>query len=130
MRRHRQRLGYASDVLPTPEHPTCSSCRCAYMFTQSLTISITTSQAVPKGGSILVAATVDMSGTPHTAASCADSALNPYTTDATRRNGGQFIILCSTHGLAAQLAAGSTITVTWSGGGGSGNERMQAFFVT
>src|SRR5262245_42634590 len=37
MRRHWQRLGYASDVLPTPVHPTYSSCRFAYMFTQSLT---------------------------------------------------------------------------------------------
>jgi len=104
--------------------------------TSNTTMSITTSQPVPKGGSIFVSEVsgiADRTSTtelPPGGASCSDSAGNVYIGDVGDDDGLDVTGLCSTHGIAAQLPAGSTITVTWVGGIPSWNQRVRAFFVT
>jgi len=94
------------------------------------TLAITTIQAVPAGGSILVATSGYFHSDPPTSASCSDSAGNVYATDASERDNDILTVLCSTHGLATSLPSGSTIFVTWSGGAGAYTERAEAFLAT
>jgi IPTL-CTERM motif/Fibronectin type III domain len=96
-------------------------------------LSVITSQAVPAAGSIIViaAAGIGPLASPPATAVCSDSAGHVYNTDASALNPiTDLTTICSTHGIAAQLPAGSTITVTWLGGASPWNERMHAFAVT
>jgi len=96
-------------------------------------LSITTSVSVPAGASIIVIAVANtnkVGGAPASAA-CSDSAGNTYHTDISESGDGHALTtICSTHGLAAELAQGSTITVTWTGGRRISGVRMHAFSVT
>jgi hypothetical protein len=98
------------------------------------TISVKTSREVPHEGSILVASVADvLAGNNLTLAGCSDSAGNTYHVDVARFSGdsGLNAIVCSTHGIAAPLPSGATITVTWSPGPVlAADLRMEAFFVT
>jgi hypothetical protein len=94
----------------------------------SPSLSLTTTQAVPAGASIIVIAVVEGFTIP-TSASCTDSGGDSYSIDV---SGGSAALatICSTPKLAAQLGAGATITVTWSGGSAPFRLRVHAFSVT
>ncbi len=100
------------------------------VFTTSL--SVTTTQAAPADGSIIVIALSEVAaGSPPTSATCSDSAGNTYSTDVSKGDSVGLTAICSTHAIAGQLATGSKITVTWSGGGAVQEfQRMHAFSVT
>lgn len=97
-------------------------------------LSVTTTASVPAGASIIVIAVSrrQSSGDGQvTSAVCSDSAGNTYNTDVSQNEGAfSLTTICSTHGLAAQLPQGSTITITWSGGHGTQLGRVHAFSVT
>ncbi len=85
--------------------------------TTSTSLTVITTANAPAGGSIIVtAATSTDFGPQATGATCSDSAGNTYTTDVTQTLGtSNLTSICSTHSLAAQLSAGATITVSWTG---------------
>ena len=101
----------------------------AQSSTPSLTI--TTSQAVPAGASVIVTAVSKQNGfTDPNAVACSDNAGNTYHTDVTASNTLAFTSICSTQAIASGLPTGSMITVTWSGGLGMQNQVVRAFSVT
>jgi Bacterial Ig-like domain (group 3) len=79
--------------------------------TNATSINITTTQAAPAGSSILIVA-ASRGFAPNTA-TCSDSAGHTYTTDVVLKGVGALTTICATHRIAAQLATGATITVTW-----------------
>jgi hypothetical protein len=96
----------------------------------SASLSVTTTQAVPAGASIIVIAEAHSLTASFTGASCSDSAGDSYSVDVSTTTTLDFAIICSTHKLAAPLPANATITVTWSGGGSPFFLRIHAFSVT
>jgi hypothetical protein len=92
-------------------------------------LSITTSASAPAGASVVVTS-LSQGAFPPSAASCSDGAGNGYATDLTQADSGTLTSICSTHQIAATLPAGSTVTVSWSGGSSLLNERIRAFAVT
>jgi hypothetical protein len=100
------------------------------------TLSIITPVLVPAGASLIIVAAsdgVNVGGRPPPdTATCSDSASHTYTTDVSRNDNEVLTTICATHRIATPLAAGASLTVTWSGGGaGHGqNTRARAFAVT
>ena len=79
-------------------------------------LSVTTTQAVPAGASIVVTALAStLFGSQASSAVCSDSAGNSYYTDVSENAGVDLTVVCSAPVIASQLAAGSTITVTFTG---------------
>jgi hypothetical protein len=94
-------------------------------------LSVTTTQAVPAGTSIIVTA-FDASASIHppSGAVCSDSAGDSYHADVTftGHGGSDLAVVCSARaGLG--LASGATITVTWSGGTFTQYQLVRAFSV-
>jgi hypothetical protein len=101
--------------------------------TSATSLSVTTAQAVPAGGSIIVIAVSATFGLPlqPLSAACSDSAGHIYSTDVSKSGGTALTTICSTHAIAAQLVAGSTITVKWAIAlAAPFTERAHAFAVT
>jgi uncharacterized repeat protein (TIGR01451 family) len=97
-----------------------------------LALTITTTTAAPAGASIIILAS-GRGDTAPTSATCTDSAGHAYTTDVSQVGVAPNFYLssiCSTHRIAAVLPAGSTLTITWTGGGIPPIARGQAFAVT
>jgi hypothetical protein len=99
------------------------------------TLSVTTTQAVPAGASIIVIASgTNTTGEPPTNATCSDSAAHTYNVDRSLLVSDALTgltTICSTHGLSSPFTAGAlTITVTYSGGSSNSRLRMHAFSVT
>jgi hypothetical protein len=96
----------------------------------SSSVAVTTTQAVPAGASILIAAhdiQFSVPGAP-TGATCTDSAGDTYTTDVTQSDGFfSLAVICSGH-VASQLASGSTVTVSWAGVGGDNQQKVVHVF--
>jgi hypothetical protein len=97
-------------------------------------LTMTTTQAVPAGASIIVLSfrmQGDMSFSVATAA-CSDSASHTYANDVTvgPPTLDRTTTICSTHAIAAQLPSGSQITVTWTGGASMDLMLVHAFSVT
>ena len=101
-------------------------------------LSMITSQSVPAGDSVFVAS-VSIAEVvfvfPPTSAICSDSAGNSYTTDVSYNDTLALVALCFSHAIGAQLDAGATITVNWTGGtilpvGGGWADRMHAYSVS
>jgi fimbrial isopeptide formation D2 family protein len=92
-------------------------------------LTITTTATAPAGASIIIGSVARGSEGNPTSVSCSDSGGNVYTTDLTNTS-VDFAAICATHRIAAQLLTGSTLTITWSGGGSPFTKRARAFAVT
>ena len=91
-------------------------------------LTITTTRTAPQGSSIIVIATEVNQGEPAIGLKCSDSAGHPYNNDIPGLvNSGTNI--CSTATIAAPLASGSTITVTFFAIAGAAFERAHAFAI-
>jgi len=94
-------------------------------------LNIVTTATAPAGASIIILTSAKGDTTP-TAVACSDSAGHTYTIDVSQSTPlfDTLGAICSTHRIAAPLAAGSMLTVTWTGGGAPFFGRARAFAVT
>jgi hypothetical protein len=98
--------------------------------TASTSLSLTTSQAVPAGATIVLIAHDNLagSGVAPSGVSCSDSAGNIYPLALAQGGTDHFDSVCSLSASSA-LPSGSTITISWSGGSNPQDELIEAFSV-